>query len=208
MTMYKAGDKFEIEIAEVLKYGNACLYRIKGFKSLVFDEYDLNKLTRAVSYNDAYQAGVADGAKSKRSWDDAIREGTYQQGLNDAWDAARTVISKFSVGDNAKAFGTGEKSTLGTDIVCKYDPETVIKKIQEYKIQVYKEILTVGDEVESVISGSNGVVVDCHVPNLDGEDKYTVVFANEIADCSRQILVKTGKHYNTFMEYLREARNG
>lgn len=69
------------------------------------------------------------------------------------------------------------------------------------------EELQVGDEVESVISGSNGVVVDCHVPNIDGEDKYTVVFASEIADCSRRILVKTGKHYSTFAEYLREARN-
>lgn len=206
--MYKAGDKFEIEIAEVLEQGNTCLYRIKGFHSLVFDEYGLNKLTRAVSYNDAYQAGVSDGAESVRSWDDAIREDAYQQGLNDAWEAARTVLSKFSVGDNAKAFDTGEKSTFGTDIVCKYDPETVIKKIQEYKIQVYKEILTVGDEVESIISGSEGVVVDCHVPNLDGEDKYTVVFKSEIADCSRQILVKTGKRYSTFGEYLREVRNG
>lgn len=208
MTMYKAGDKFEIEIANVLEQGNTCLYRIKGFRSLVFDDYGLDKLTRAVSYNDAYQAGVEDGAKSVRSWDYAIQEGAYQQGLNDAWEAARTVISKFSVGDNAKAFDTGEKSTLGTDIICKYDPGIVIKKIQEYKIQVYKEILTVGDEVESVISGSNGVVVDCHVPNIDGEDKYTVVFKSEIVDCSRQILAKTGKRYATFTEYLREVRNG
>lgn len=75
------------------------------------------------------------------------------------------------------------------------------------RIENNLEELQVGDEVESVISGSNGVVVDCHVPNLDGEDKYTVVFANEIVDCSRQILVKTGKRYATFEEYLREVRN-
>lgn len=70
------------------------------------------------------------------------------------------------------------------------------------------EKLQVGDEVESVISGSNGVVVDCHVPNIDGEDKYAVCFVNEIVECSRQVLAKTDKHYNTFTEYLREVRNG
>lgn len=76
------------------------------------------------------------------------------------------------------------------------------------RIEKEPEELRIGDEVESVISSSNGVVVDCHVPNLDGEDKYTVVFVNKIVDCSRQILVKTGKRYATFTEYLREVRNG
>lgn len=76
------------------------------------------------------------------------------------------------------------------------------------RIEKEPEELQVGDEVESVISGSNGVVVDCHVPNLDGEDKYAVCFANEIVECSRQVLAKTDKHYNTFTEYLREVRNG
>lgn len=121
--MYKAGDKFEIEIANVLEQGNTRLYRIKGFYSLLFDDYGLDRL----------------------------------------------------------------------------------KKI--YAPKVEKE-LHVGDEVESVISGRKGVVVDCHVPNLDGEDMYAVCFVNEIVEDSRQILVKTGKHYNTFKEYLREVRNG
>lgn len=118
--MYKAGDKFEIEIEEVLEHENTCLYRIRGFHSLIFDNYGLNKL----------------------------------------------------------------------------------KKIDAPKVE--KE-LHIGDEVVAA-TGRPGVVVDCHVPNLDGEDKYTVCFANKIFECSRRILTKTGKHYNTFTEYLREVR--
>lgn len=120
MTMYKPGDRFEIEIKEVLERENARLYRIKGFNVLA-DEYVLNEL----------------------------------------------------------------------------------KKIDAPKIE--KE-LHVGDEVAAA-TGRRGVVVDCHVPNLDGEDKYAVCFMNEIVECSRQILAKTGKHYNTFTDYLREVRN-
>lgn len=40
---YKAGDKFLIEIAEVVD-GKYC--RVKGFNALIFDEHGLNKLER------------------------------------------------------------------------------------------------------------------------------------------------------------------
>ena len=45
MSMYKKGDKFIIEIGEVIP-GHGTLYRIKGFNTLVFDEHGLNKLER------------------------------------------------------------------------------------------------------------------------------------------------------------------
>ena len=42
---YKAGDKFEISIGEVLKSDNlGNIYRIAGFHSLVFDDYGLDQL--------------------------------------------------------------------------------------------------------------------------------------------------------------------
>ena len=42
---YKAGDKFEISIEEVLKSDNlGNIYRIAGFHSLVFDDYGLDQL--------------------------------------------------------------------------------------------------------------------------------------------------------------------
>lgn len=42
---YKVGDKFEIEIAEVLESSRP-LYRIKGFSSLVFDDFGIGQLKK------------------------------------------------------------------------------------------------------------------------------------------------------------------
>lgn len=39
--MINVGDKFIIEIGKVFEQDGENLYRIKGFKSLVFDEYGL-----------------------------------------------------------------------------------------------------------------------------------------------------------------------
>ena len=70
--MAKIGDKFIIEIESVYgklngnefsedeEYlrGNPRLYKIKGFNSLVFDEYGLNRLEK---YETTHVAGPADG---------------------------------------------------------------------------------------------------------------------------------------------------
>lgn len=42
--MKKPGDKFIIEIEEVIPNKTGILYRVKGFRSLVFDQYGLIKL--------------------------------------------------------------------------------------------------------------------------------------------------------------------
>ena len=46
---YKIGDKFVIEIDSVMTNKNGTLYGIKGFKSLVFDEYGLEQLEKIPS---------------------------------------------------------------------------------------------------------------------------------------------------------------
>lgn len=49
MSKYKAGDRFEPEIEQVMEStmtGRNALYRIKGFSSLVFDDYGLSLLKR------------------------------------------------------------------------------------------------------------------------------------------------------------------
>lgn len=47
MSKYKAGDRFELEIEQVMEStmtDRNALYRIKGFSSLVFDDYGLSLL--------------------------------------------------------------------------------------------------------------------------------------------------------------------
>lgn len=62
MTKYYEGNKFVIEIQEVLKNelsDSGCVYRIKGFNTLVFDDSGLDKLKKYKTHEDAYQEGKA-----------------------------------------------------------------------------------------------------------------------------------------------------
>lgn len=54
---YKTGDKFVIEIDSVMTNKKGTLYGIKGFKSLVFDEYGLDLLERVDEEDDELQVG-------------------------------------------------------------------------------------------------------------------------------------------------------
>lgn len=78
---YKKGDKFIIEIDSVMTNKNGTLYGIKGFKSLVFDDYGLEQLQKAFSEkpSDAsvmlFEAGYAQGIKAITK---AINESTEE----------------------------------------------------------------------------------------------------------------------------------
>jgi hypothetical protein len=54
---YKIGDKFVIEIDSVMTNKNGTLYGIKGFKSLVFDDYGLEQLERIPGEDDCIKVG-------------------------------------------------------------------------------------------------------------------------------------------------------
>lgn len=78
--MYKAGDKFIVEIDKVFanttNRGCEKLYHIRGFDSLTFNENELDKLEK-YDCNMEYEKGKSDGMD--------MCEKYYQQGLNDAW---------------------------------------------------------------------------------------------------------------------------
>lgn len=72
MSKYKVGDKFIVEIDNVMSGRRGGVYGVKGLKTLVFDDCGLGKLER---YNDA------------------VRTKTYEDGLADAWEAARKMAA-------------------------------------------------------------------------------------------------------------------
>lgn len=72
MSKYNVGDKFEIEIEEILTGEcGSTLYRIKGFKSLVIDDYGLGKLENIRENEENFEIG--DVAK--------VLEGDYKDGI-------------------------------------------------------------------------------------------------------------------------------
>ena len=96
--MPQKGDRYIIEIEEVcpamLNDGSDALYRIKGFRSLVFDKYGLNMLKElkpalAEVYRNGYEAAFDDGVKAGKL---AADGGAYQQGLKDGYEEGQKDV--------------------------------------------------------------------------------------------------------------------
>lgn len=75
--MYKKGDKFVIEIDDIVTgCDSKVLYRIKGFNSLVFDDYGLEQIgklvdgvdsfSRSLGRREGYKEGFEDGVEKER----------------------------------------------------------------------------------------------------------------------------------------------
>lgn len=138
MSKYNVGDKFMIEIDKKVR-GSASdpdnLYRIKGFNSLVFDDFGLDKLNKAPVrlYTDREVE-----TKKKES---------YNVGLKDAWEVVRKIVLSPDDGgigyEDLKAiFGIGGSY----QILRNFPVSEAIEKIKEYEEE--KEKIHVGDVLQ------------------------------------------------------------
>ena len=75
--MHKKGEKFVIEIDDIMTGDNGeILYKIKGFNSLVFDDYGLDQIgklvngvdsfSKSLGYGEGYREGFQDGVEKER----------------------------------------------------------------------------------------------------------------------------------------------
>lgn len=125
MSKYKKGDKFVIEIEEVVEGGFSEMnepkdfYRIKGFKSIIFDDWGLGKLKNAIY--------------TKKDDEKAIKE-SYKKGLKDAFYAVKMIEFEVKEGginfsNLIKIFGySGLKS-----IIVNFEPKEIVEKIKRFK---------------------------------------------------------------------------
>ena len=183
--MYEVGDKFIIEIdkiyANTTNHGCEKVYRIKGFNSLVFDEYKLDKLEK-YDCNKEFTSGKSDGT--------GICEKYYQQGLNDMWEAI-TLISGLYHNNIEDIFGY---KTLND--VTKYNSaKDFIEKIKNYDEQrKSKEFIKIGDEV--INKDRKGIVIDTFYLPFDNKEQWvTVLFGARISSLHLKEVEKTGKHF-------------
>lgn len=132
---YKVGDKFVIEISE--KYTNDAdafvieneiLYRVKGFKSLVFDSYGLDKLQKYGEIKETLELLTE------------AKQDDYNKGLNDAWELAKKIFAlKGKEFDDV--FGYVEFS----DVFHYNTPQQALAKLEAY--EKGQEEIKVGDVV-------------------------------------------------------------
>jgi len=193
--------KYIIEIEEepYVRRGENALYRAKGFNSLVFDQFGLDKLTPLdKELEEAYQKGFEVGQHEATTLE-------YQRGLDDAWGfASHLAYVSDSVTNSIYISANGGKGLL---VAFGMTYEEAKKQYDEYfdKKQKADAEIKVGDEVTPKSNDSNwlGVVVGVDDTNamVMTRDGYTAMYRLEI-------LKKTDKHFTQVAELLKAMKGG
>ena len=78
MSKYSVGDKFTVEIKEVIESEKGTLYR-SNFSTLVFDDYGLNSLPKY------------DELAERLELIDELKQDEYNRGLSEGWELAKRI---------------------------------------------------------------------------------------------------------------------
>lgn len=207
--MYKVGDKFIIEIGGICPECatdsddnklNTNLYRIKGFNSLVFDEFGLNKLVPLNSDAIKYYAG----------FNKELNDEAYQRGLNDAWEAAIKICEEEEFGGLPMdvvedLFGKCDLNTA----MSRYTASEAISKIREYENKREKGEIRIGDEV--IWNRKHYIVFAVKQSEKDDDgrtfNKCKLIAPDGNSDAlwvSAKVVEKTGRHFPQIEEVLSE----
>lgn len=172
MNKYNIGDKFLIEIESVLSDKDLPfeqdLFKIKGFNSLVFDEYGLNKLQKVQNIN--------------------ISE---EQGMNRIWQVAKAIYD-MDVKDIEKCFGV---SGGFWDVLRTFTPQEAKEKLEAWKKE--KEEIKVNDVVHFNGQSNEYIVIEIYHEGEKNEEvclyKITGDESFRFQKTSKPFLTKTGK---------------
>ena len=177
MSKYKVGDKFIINIKEVLESEKGTLYRA-NYNTLAFDDYGLDGLQKY------------DALQERLELIDELKQSEYNKGMNDgrneAWELAQKlefdeIDGGMSIDECGKIF---ECSVY--DVFKYYTPQEALAKLKAYEEQ---RNIEVGDIV--LIYGEEAVVtrvVDEHANILFGDGVTNNMPVKELVGD------KTGKH--------------
>lgn len=197
------GDKYIIELEDkpFHKEDGDFLYRAKGFNSLVFDWNGLQMLTPYTEpdldaiRNEAYEKGVQD---TKQHWVDAPRTCAYQlgyeNGLNDAWEAARKIGYSLKTSIVTEIFGTPYSSQIFSDT----SAAEAIAKIRQYE-QEKEQKIKVGDEV-------NAPCGKAVVTGMENDSARYVYSSGEYGFMEKSNLTRTGRHFPEIAAVLQKMK--
>lgn len=111
MKKHKVGDKFVIEIDKVFSQDGETLYRAKGMKSLVFDEYGLNILKPLSAYTDPLETNLRGWIEENKRM---LRESNYSEhdlahakadGHVEAWELSKKLFAEYKDSELDEIFG-------------------------------------------------------------------------------------------------------
>lgn len=183
---------------------------MKDYEEKALNIVDSIKFNIMAQLNKAYKSGYED-AKSelgKNAIDLAHEESNraYQQGLADAWEAARKIIldkkgdTGLSLRELVQIF-----NTASTDKILKENTASeAIANIKEYEEQQKQDAIQVGDEVTTRF-GKKGVVIT-NVPCEDGNICVWFPTCTHVQMYPVKDLSKTGRTFPQIAEVLKEMR--
>ena len=159
MNKYKVGNKFIVEIEEIyngdlVKHEEHIhLHRIKGFNSLVLDEYGLDKLQKyeeEVIATKFYEKGRQEALEDVQNCESY----GYEKGLNDAWELVKKICG-MTRQDLYEIFKI-EDAYLA-DILDDNTYQEAIAKIEAYE---ESKAIKVGDVVFNAREDVKAVIID------------------------------------------------
>ena len=186
-------------------FGEEGLYRAKGFNSLVFDQVGLDKLTpldKALSneLGEAYQKGYEVGSHEATTIE-------YQQGLDDAWEAARTIVRNTSLNDwKSVGVDIGEWDGDESEALNRYSVSEVIEILKKMGKPNPDEI-KVGDEVEAY---SGRAIVFGTFTDTKGNKfcRYWYPSDDSFNKDKTENLKRTGRNFPQVAELLEAMKEG
>lgn len=161
------------------------LYRVKGFKSLVFDEDGLNKL-------EPYKL-------PKVKYDSMIAE-AGEHGAEKAWELARHL---FNVGEDPinNRFYRSRRDNKNREALLEMPYAKAVEEYEALKCKNKNAEIHIGDEVESTLSGKKGIVLSVKTNYVYG---FYVTDASEISSFSwnRQYIKNTGRTFGSIQNII------
>jgi hypothetical protein len=201
-----------------IPHGMDELYRAKGFNTLVFDQFGLDKLTPLdKALEEAYQKGVHDGSIDvKERVDGAYQKGfeagqheattlEYQQGLNDAWECARRLVWETSLNE-AEHMGFIAKEE-SAEILRDYTVTDAMKAVELYDKKLEAEI-KVGDEVIPIDAIRRPFVVVSIENNVIHGFELTDGYMSRGCHRDETRWKKTGRHFPQVAELVKAMKGG
>lgn len=211
--MYTVGDKFIIEIESHTATPTSDLYGIKGFMGLVLNECWLERLERYKPLEtEQLEAAWQSGYEANKN----TRDGLYQAGLLDAWEAAGMIFgeNKLKTEELAEIFGVVYGDCEG--IFDEMPVSEVVEAIKYYKekqaeaqAKEQEKGLRIGDEVYTSkdINGKYldvGIVIRvgyCANPTgVTVMSRDGGIYGNHEGTCWH----KTGRHFPEFAKMLEQ----
>ena len=201
--MTSRGDKYVIEIADVAYITQddglkRQIYRIKGFNTLILDDYALSKLTElegaVVNADEAFKRGYDEGYKEAAETirlDKQNEEEEYERGLSDAWETAKRLSNVLPT-KLSDLFGIGFLPA----VMKKYSASE-IKRILDLN-EAQDEAIEVGDEVTITDEDYVGIEDDwIGVVTCIESDGYRIMFRSGNSDFfgDHYTFKKTGRHF-------------